>query len=182
MRRSDLESDENIFDLRKRDGFTTEQRQTWRLAGAIPASQVEAACVAYNSGQPLSTCVEDAPIFEHRDFPGLQVIPGLLPPETQVLFTSCLMHRDLADSRHKINLQAEYNIRYPLESVVQLSTHRFDRSFFTRERAANDDLLLPKLPNKLKPLNSEQFLYSKLRWLTLGEQYDCKHYPGTNAK
>jgi alkylated DNA repair dioxygenase AlkB len=31
---------------------------------------------------------------------------------------------------------------------------------------------MPKVQNKLNPLNNEQFLYTKLRWLTLGEQYD----------
>jgi DNA alkylation damage repair protein AlkB len=111
-------------------------------------------------------------VYEHRDFPGLQVIPQLLPPETQVLFTSCLMHRDLANPSHKINLQNDYDIPYPNQRESRLGPQEFRNTFFTRDRAAPKDSLLPKAGRKTKPLNNEQFLYSKLRWLTLGEQYD----------
>ncbi|KAF2260328.1 hypothetical protein CC78DRAFT_547543 [Lojkania enalia] len=172
MRRAELESDSNVIDLQNRHNFTEEQRQIWAPAGNIPSSQIQAACETYSGGQPLSTAPCDAPIFENRDFPGLQVIPGLLPPETQILFTSCLMHRDLADQGHKINLQADYNIPYPQQMGLSAGPRRFDTSFFTRERAAPEDILIPKVLEKQKPLNNEQFLYSKLRWLTLGEQYD----------
>jgi alkylated DNA repair protein alkB family protein 1 len=170
MRRAELESDPNVFDLSQRDQFTEEQKDIWRPAGAIPAAQIEAACQTYAGGKPLSTPANDAPVFAHRDFPGLQVVSGLLPPETQVLFTSCLMHRDLSDPTHKINLQADYDIQYPQKPTSERL--RFDSSFFARDRAAPGDCLTPKVADKLKPLNNEQFLYTKLRWLTLGEQYD----------
>jgi hypothetical protein len=57
MRKSDLESDTKVFDLRNRDSFTEEHQLKWRPAGSIPASQIEAACVAYNGGNPLSAKV-----------------------------------------------------------------------------------------------------------------------------
>ncbi|KAH7355751.1 oxidoreductase domain-containing protein [Pyrenochaeta sp. MPI-SDFR-AT-0127] len=170
MKKAELEADPNVFDLNKRAQFTTEQKDMWRPAGIVPATRIEAACQAYAGGKPLSAPVDDVQIFEHRDFPGLQVIPGILPPETQMLFTSCLMHRDLADPTHKINLQPDYNIPYP--SKPSVGVRQFNSTFFLRDRAAKEDCLVPKIPNKLKPLNTEQFLYSKLRWLTLGEQYD----------
>lgn len=169
MRKAELESDPNVFDLSKRESFSDEQKDIWRPAGFIPAAQIETACQAYAGGRPLSSPVKDAPIFEHRDFPGLQVVSGLLPPETQILFTSCLMHRDLADPGHKINLQETHNIPYPSKPSSSL---RFDSTFFTRDRAAPEDNLIPKDAEKQKPLNTEQALYTKLRWLTLGEQYD----------
>lgn len=172
MRRAELEADLTVFNLSDYNKFTEEQAREWKHIGAIPASQIRAACESYNGGRPLSTPIEDAQVYEHVDFPGLQVIPKLLPPETQVLFTSCLMHRDLADPSHKINLQADYDIPYPPPSEAASDVQKFDRTFFTRERGAPEDLLTPKDPSKLKPLNNEQFLYSKLRWLTLGEQYD----------
>ncbi|KAF2468742.1 uncharacterized protein BDR25DRAFT_326475 [Lindgomyces ingoldianus] len=172
MRKTELESDQNVFDLGKHQSFTDEQKRLWKPAGCVSASQIEAACIAYNDDQPLLHPVKDAPIFEHRDFPGLRVIPGLLPPETQILFTSCLMHRDLANPAHKINLQADYNISYPPQINSNAKSHRFNTSFFARDRAATADLLLPRLAENHKPLNNEQFLYTKLRWLTLGEQYD----------
>ncbi|KAJ4290387.1 hypothetical protein N0V90_010603 [Kalmusia sp. IMI 367209] len=170
MRKVDLESDPSNMDLSKWDALTEDQKAIWVPAGVIPANQIQAACEAYAGGKPLQTPPKDAPFFEHRDFPGLQVVPGLLPPETQVLFTSCLMHRDLANPDHKINLQTDYNIMYPPKKSSGLQ--RFDRSFFTRDRAAEEHMLLPKTPGKQKPLNNEQFLYTRLRWLTLGEQYD----------
>jgi DNA alkylation damage repair protein AlkB len=172
MRRAELDADPDVFNLRKFDKFTEEQAQKWKYIGAIPSSRIKKACESYNGGQPLSTAPENAAIYEHVDFPGLQVISKLLPPETQVLFTSCLMHRDLANPAHKINLQADYDIPYPPQSEFSHGSQRFDRTFFSRERASPEDLLVPKDPAKNKPLNNEQFLYSKLRWLTLGEQYD----------
>ncbi|KAJ4990830.1 alkylated DNA repair protein [Stagonosporopsis vannaccii] len=159
MRRAELESDPDIFDLSKRNEFTSEQKEIWRPAGFIPASRIESACQAYAGGRPLSDAIEDAPIFEHRDFPGLQVISRLLPPETQVLFTSCLMHRDLANPGHKINLQTDYEIRYPPRPTSE--PRRFDNSFFLRDRSAAEDVLVPKSPDDQKPLNNEQFLYAK---------------------
>lgn len=91
MRRAELESDPDVFDLSKISEFTPEQKDIWRPAGSIPAARIEAACQAYAGGQPLSEPVEDAPIFEHRDFPGLQVISRLLPrkPRSSLLLVLC---------------------------------------------------------------------------------------------
>ncbi|KAH7067382.1 oxidoreductase domain-containing protein [Paraphoma chrysanthemicola] len=170
MRKADLENDPDVYDLSRWEEFDEKQKATWRPAGTIPAARIEAACQAYAGGKALDTPAVDAPVYENRDFPGLSVVCGLLPPETQVLFTSCLMHRDLADPGHKINLQSDYEIPYPPKSTPQ--PLRFESSFFLRERSATEDSLKPFLPDKHKILNNEQALYTKLRWLTLGEQYD----------
>jgi alkylated DNA repair protein alkB family protein 1 len=170
MRRVELELDPRIFDLSKHSDFSTEQKDLWRPSGCIPASRIAAACQAYAGGKQLKELPSDAPIFEHRDFPGLQVISGLLPPEAQMLFTSCLMHRDVANPGHKINLQADYDIPYPPEPTLE--PLRFDHSFFDNDRSSAEVFLTPKVPGQHKPLNKEQFLFAKLRWLTLGEQYD----------
>ncbi|KAF1999844.1 oxidoreductase domain-containing protein [Amniculicola lignicola CBS 123094] len=172
MRKAELDSDPNVVNLSNTAHMSEEQRQAWRPAGIVAAAQIEAACRSYNGGKPLQEPMQDRPIFEHRHFPGLQVVPGILPPETQVLFASCLMHRDLADPLHKINLQADYDIPYPTPSTSGSASHRFDSSFFGRDRAAEKDTLIPKETGKQKNLNNEQFLHTKLRWLTLGEQYD----------
>lgn len=118
MKKSELESDPRIFDLTKWEAFTEDQKDIWRPVISIPAAQIAAACEAYANGKTLDTPAADAPIYEHREFPGLQVVCGLLPPETQILFTSCLMHRDLADPGHKINLQIEQ--RHDSEHLVVL--------------------------------------------------------------
>lgn len=109
--------------------------------------------------------------------------------ETQMLFTSQLMHRDLADPKHKINLEADYNIPYPparprqtsesetpSSSINESSPESADfgpRSFFSYAQSSPTQLLHPKdAASTRKPLNLAQFLANKLRWLTLGEQYD----------
>lgn len=102
-------------------------------------------------------------------------MPGLLPPEIQVIFTSQILHRELADERHKNNLMPDYNIPFPdLRSDGSgLELLGRPKSFFTYPQngtaVAN---LVPKTPGSSKALNMAQFLTSKLRWLTIGDQYD----------
>jgi alkylated DNA repair protein alkB homolog 1 len=97
-----------------------------------------------------------------------------------MLFTSQLMHRDLANPAHKINLQQDYAVPYqeiptPLKKDEEKSEYSEDlhayKSFFTYPQAS-DCILAPKNSETHKPLNMAQFLSSKLRWLTLGSQYD----------
>ena len=85
MRRAEIEDSPNIFDFGKLEKFTPDQAETWKPAGSIPGSQIEAACMAYNGGRPLSNPPKDAPVFEHVGFPGLQIIPGLLPDRKSVV-------------------------------------------------------------------------------------------------
>jgi alkylated DNA repair protein alkB family protein 1 len=146
MRRAELETDPCIFDLGKYSDFSKEQKELWRPSGCIPASQIAAACQAYAGDKQLVESPNDAPIFEHRHFPGLQVISRLLPPEAQMLFTSCLMHRDVANPGHKINLQADYDIPYPPEPTLE--PLRFDHSFFDHDRSSAEVFLTPKVPGQ----------------------------------
>ena len=100
---------------------------------------------------------------------GLRILPSLLPPEVQVLFTSQILHRDLADERHKNNLMPDYNIPFP---GIREGTNHF-KSFFTYpQNASTGANLIPRTPDSAKSLNMAQFLTSKLRWLTIGDQYD----------
>ncbi|KAH7050161.1 hypothetical protein B0J12DRAFT_710818 [Macrophomina phaseolina] len=197
VKRAELDKDEDILYFNKE--LSEQQRKTWLPAGSISASVRERACYDYlktalphidPTSVPWSE-FEDAVIYEHKDMPGLQIVPGILPPETQMLFTSQLMHRDLADPRHKINLEADYHIPYPppkrqdspdsataspSSRESHLATHdAVPRSFFSYPQSSPTQLLHPKdaasAPSR-KPLNFAQFLASKLRWLTLGEQYD----------
>ncbi|KAF2152120.1 oxidoreductase domain-containing protein [Myriangium duriaei CBS 260.36] len=178
---ADLENDAKVIDFAK--GLSEDQARVLRPVGSIKAATIVAACSAFrraalveDSKSPFKDLIKDAQIYEHQDFPGLQIIPGLLPPETQILWVSRILHEYLADPLHKINLEADYDIEYPLPPPVQTeekdssSATGFARTFFTHE--AQSRFCTPK--TDAKPLNAVQFLSRKLRWLTLGTQY---HWP-----
>ncbi|KIW71756.1 alkylated DNA repair protein AlkB [Phialophora macrospora] len=105
--------------------------------------------------------------FEINGLPGLQVFPCLLSPPLQIALLDKLLHRDLSNPVHKTNLHLHHHVRYPDQS---------SGSFFA---AARDLGLQPKDPTVHKPITYAQMLESKLRWVTLGGQYDWtnKVYP-----
>jgi alkylated DNA repair protein alkB family protein 1 len=82
------------------------------------------------------------------------------------------MHKYLADPKHKINLQADFDIDYPPQSCPESETPQQNPSLFTYDPPSTHSN--PKNPETQKPLNMAQMLSRKLRWLTLGEQY---HWP-----
>lgn len=98
---------------------------------------------------------------------GLLIFPGLFPPLVQKNLISRLLDRDLSDSRHQTNLHLHYNVKYPENG----------KSFFSEPKMKV--LFEPKDPSVHKPLTTEQALGRKLRWITLGGQYDWtkKIYP-----
>lgn len=77
---------------------------------------------------------------------------------------SRLLHKYLSNPLHTTNLHRDYDIPYPAS---------LDTSFFTYRQAAKDQMFTPKDPaSSNKPLNMAQFLQKKLRYVTLGSQYD----------
>lgn len=105
------------------------------------------------------------------------------------------MHRDLANSHHKTNINLEYDVPYPQSSEISSSRDQPVPSFFTSRQSSVDQILVPKKKKfgsstndqdreqKLKPLNMSQFLQKKLRWLTLGDQYkwSTRTYSGVDT-
>ena len=81
------------------------------------------------------------------------------------------MHKYLANPNHKINLEADYDIDYPN------GEQDYESSFFSY--APTDIHSTPKKSASGPSLNMAQFLSKKLRWLTLGSQYDwpTRAYP-----
>ena len=79
-----------------------------------------------------------------------------------------LLHRDLSDNAHKTNVHFHHELSYP--SVGQ--------SFFDFA-PESIDYIRPKDPTIHKHMSTSQFLYKRLRWMTLGGQYDWtnKEYP-----
>lgn len=151
----------------------------------------------------------DTPAFEHAELPGknreavpfqrtelsnalgLLLVPSLIPPKTQQQLVSRLMHQCLADERHKTNIHAHYQISYQSPHKISGSdtgsfrdTNSFQdastnpRSFFDMSPGSSEPFQ-PLEPDIRKPITVAQFLRRKLRWMTLGGQYDwtMKKYP-----
>ncbi|KAF8420213.1 hypothetical protein EV426DRAFT_634156 [Tirmania nivea] len=111
----------------------------------------------------------DRLIYEHALLPGLQFVPSLLPFSSQKALLSRLWMRDLSNPLHKTNLHLHYHIPYPNCETS---------SFFGYDDP--EKVLLPsKDPATHKPLTVAQMLGKRLRWMTLGGQYDWtrKVYP-----
>lgn len=94
------------------------------------------------------------------------------------------MHQTLADERHKTNVHAHHQIPYHAthrasttiavpwsEAHNSASTLLFNPSFFN-VLPGSTELFLPLDPSAHKAITISQFLRRKLRWLTLGGQYD----------
>lgn len=81
-----------------------------------------------------------------------------------------ILHRDLSNPLHTINLTQEYSIPYPPTAPSG------DRSSFFKYPQfdpSGGQTLQPVNPlSTNKSLNIAQFLQKKLRWLTLGDQYN----------
>lgn len=81
-----------------------------------------------------------------------------------------MFHRDASNQEHRTNLHLHYDVAYPPDSSL---------SYF--DAASSDLLLMPKDPHIHNSLNIKSMLNKKLRWITLGGQYDwtAKEYPST---
>lgn len=95
------------------------------------------------------------------------VLPALLPRSTQQKLLSCLFNRDLSNPEHATNLHLHYEVTYPVHQS----------SFF--DDAPDRVAFMPKDSQVHKPLAVKDALKKKLRWMTLGGQYDWtnKVYP-----
>ncbi|KIW08760.1 uncharacterized protein PV09_00698 [Verruconis gallopava] len=173
VKKAALDLDEDVVDFRR--GLTLKQKNDLKIVGSLSAKRLETVCSQYIQARVGTSeameGLEDVTIYEHNDFPGLQILPGLLPPEIQQHFTSQILHNELANERHKNNLMPDYNIPYPGPRSTQRPTEF--KSFFTYpQNSSTGANLVPKTPESAKSLNMAQFLTSKLRWLTIGDQYD----------
>lgn len=108
---------------------------------------------------------------------GLFVYPGLLSRPLQIALLDRVLHRDLAKSQHQTNIHLFHDMIYPEsgKDCTRNATSMPD-SFFDMN---TDTLLRPKDSSVHKPLSIAQMLRRKLRWITLGGQYDWtnKVYP-----
>ncbi|KAJ9619843.1 hypothetical protein H2203_008114 [Taxawa tesnikishii (nom. ined.)] len=164
MKRQDLDADDVIFDHRKNRlaGFTARSVPQPPLTLQIVFSQF---LQSPNERSEIDTAARD--FYEHPLLPGLLIYPSLLPSAVQTRLLDKLLHRDLADPVHQTNIHLHYDISYPPDH----------QSFFSP--SAGTLTQVPKDPGLHKPLSITSLLNKKLRWITLGGQYDWtqKAYP-----
>ena len=98
--------------------------------------------------------------------------PSLLPPEVQISLLDKLLHRDLVNHDHQTNVHMHYQVPHPNPREDRSRSSYFDTS-------SSSLIFYPKTPSIHKPIGTHQFLNKKLRWMTLGGQYDWtnKVYP-----
>ena len=113
-------------------------------------------------------------------------MPSLIPKQTQIHLLSRLLHRDLADQRHKTNVHLHHFVPYqathlsssvPSHSEIEMSQN----SFFNMSPKCLKPFI-PLNPDVHEPFTVSEFLNRKLRWVTLGGQYNWtqKEYPPEN--
>ena len=121
-------------------------------------------------------------------FPGLAIIPSLIPKESQLNLISRLMHRDLADCRHRTNVHLHHQLPYHAihaSEVSSLGTKvQFPQISFFNMSPTSSDPFIPLDDSVHNPFAISLFLNRKLRWVTLGGQYDWTHkkYPLENPQ
>lgn len=115
------------------------------------------------------------------------MIPSMFPPTVQIELLSRLFHRDLSNKEHQTNIHLHYNVKYPNEARgagdadgpsspdPNQSRGQFP-SFFADDPTR---LIYPKDSETHKPITVQSLLEKRLRWITLGGQYDwtAKVYP-----
>jgi alkylated DNA repair dioxygenase AlkB len=98
----------------------------------------------------------------------------MLLPRVQITLLERLLHRDLSNPMHQTNVHLHYEVPTPAQCPsleAEVST-----SYFSADPKTS---IQPKDPNLHKSMTLKQMLESKLRWVTLGGQYDWtnKVYP-----
>ncbi|KAK4580071.1 hypothetical protein LTR86_000273 [Recurvomyces mirabilis] len=118
------------------------------------------------TGEADSRHFTEAPrVYSVNSVPGLFYYPKLLPEHVQISLLDKLLHRDLSNPDHKTNVQLHYDVSYPSDtaSIFDVSAQSLQHN--------------PKAGHA--SLTSRKMLDKKLRWMTLGAQYDWtnKVYP-----
>ncbi|KAF2196483.1 hypothetical protein GQ43DRAFT_405049, partial [Delitschia confertaspora ATCC 74209] len=170
MDRKTLDSNTQIIDF---SNFSVDKANVLSVASSFERKELLSHFQAF-SGNPVEDHLEESLVhmYEHRDIPGLFIIPSLLPPSTQTTLLSRLLHTHLSNPSHLTNLHTHYTLSYPPTST----------SFFSlppTEPKAPQTIATPHDPTLHRPLPLTPLLTRKLRWLTLGGQYNwtTKTYP-----
>lgn len=100
-----------------------------------------------------------------------------MTPQVQVALLERLLHRDLSNPIHNTNIDLHFNLRDLKHTPLPSNGSNEDsNSFFS---ISQETFVAPHDATIHKPITIKQLLESKLRWVTLGGQYDWtnKTYP-----
>ncbi|KAJ5081635.1 hypothetical protein NUU61_009899 [Penicillium alfredii] len=166
---ADIDHDHGILDLQRLDpdnlpeGLTLSQYMSSQDLRLAFDDFIRGNHAAAKEDAPLA---ENIPVLTHDSVSGLLLIPSLFPPTIQTEMLSRLFHRDLPNHEHQTNIHLHYDVTYPDSG----------QSFFADDPTR---VFHPKDPQVHKPVTVQSVLEKKLRWVTLGGQYDwsAKVYP-----
>lgn len=110
------------------------------------------------------------------------MVPHLLSQQAQEDLLSHLLHDNLANQKHKTNVHLHHHIPYYatlLETCGATKSRQSENASFFHLPPDSHELFKPLDEVVHKPFTVSQFLSRKLRWLTLGGQFDWtgKRYP-----
>ena len=197
-----IQSDPAILDFHR--GLSGEQQRGVRQLGSASLSSIVAAyshlrLAGAHEGVAPSL---DVPIYESEAIPGepcklltlrdllfvvdrlgLLILPALVSEYAQQDLLSILLHRDLADQRHQTNVHLHHLLPYQATKPRNTSGSKTDNASFFTMSPGSPDLFLPIDHARHRPLTVSQFFNRKLRWMTLGGQYNWteKKYPAENT-
>ncbi|KAF3140733.1 hypothetical protein TWF594_006233 [Orbilia oligospora] len=156
----------HILDFRNINSTSLDTNSLLKITETLSLETLAAAYGEFLEVQTDPIVLEPVNVYEHSYLPGLRILPSLLPIQAQESLLSKLLFRDLSNQEHLTNVHLHYNVPYP----------ETDKSFFNLPKSTT---FTPKDPDVHKPLSIEEVLEKKLRWMTLGGQYDwtTKEYP-----
>ncbi|KAF2494721.1 hypothetical protein BU16DRAFT_582560 [Lophium mytilinum] len=174
MKPKELAVDPDIIDFTR--GLSEIQRASINVIEEIDPKKLNEAFrdfegIESSSGDEITTPIR---VYEHSNMPGLHILPSLLPPSTQRLLLTRLLHRDLSNPTHLTNIHTHYTLAYPPPTAFSPTP-----SLFTHPPTSPLPIAVPLDPSIHRPFPAHPLLTRKLRWLTLGGQYDwtAKRYP-----
>ncbi|BFZ61295.1 hypothetical protein YB2330_002357 [Saitoella coloradoensis] len=124
--------------------------------------------------EPGWQIAKDPIAYEHERAPGLIILPNVLPPQTQRTLIRKTLLRDIAQPYNKGNLTPFYP--FIPGGLFAVATRQQQQ-----DEEDKEDALIEPLQDHLKPMSARELLEKKLRWITLGHQYNwtSKTYPAT---
>ncbi|KAF6240018.1 hypothetical protein HO173_001626 [Letharia columbiana] len=178
-----IQSDPSILDFRR--GLSGEQQCRAQKVGIVPLFSIDAACSHLRLAEDHKGVAPsvDVPIYEPKAVPGLLILPALVPEHAQQDLLSKLLHRDLADPRHQTNVHLHHLLPYQATNPRKTGLSNVGNASFFTMSPVSPELFPPIDHTSHKALTVSQFLNRKLRWMTLGGQYNWteKKYPAENA-